>query len=264
MDTDFWAAVAAISQAATVLVAIGAAFYARGQVREARQTRERVAQPEVVAFIDHNPTNWHYLDLVVKNFGQTAAYGITLTVPAPDVSPYHNNITGEDMGVTRLHVPKHIAVLAPGQEWRTIWDSAVKRKEHSDVLSDNDMVGTATFWDRMNHDPSHRPPFATPIWIDPKMFRGMLRISSVEPAKLISDKIGEVTTALNGAKNPTGGLWVYTVPGVEEHERRAKEQEELKAEFMDLQDKVERAQGRGTVQGVETDPATTNDKHVES
>ena len=40
---------AAISQAATVLVAGVALIYARGQVKEARETRERVAQPDYIA-----------------------------------------------------------------------------------------------------------------------------------------------------------------------------------------------------------------------
>lgn len=42
MSADTWTAVAAISQALTVIVAAGAALYARGQVKEARQTRCRL------------------------------------------------------------------------------------------------------------------------------------------------------------------------------------------------------------------------------
>lgn len=197
MTVDDWAAVAAIAQAATVAIAGAALFYARGQVKEARETREKVAQPNVVAFIDHNPKNWQYLDFVVKNFGETPAYAIELTLPPPDVSPYHNNITDEDVGVTKLYVPKRIAVLAPGQEWRTLWDSAIKRKEYADTLSDNDITGHVTFWDTMNTTAGAEPPFKNPIWIDPKAFRNMLRLTSVEPARQIADKIGDIVNVLN-------------------------------------------------------------------
>jgi hypothetical protein len=189
MSAEAWTAMAALAQVGTVGVAGWALIYARGQVQEARETRERVAQPNVVVFSDHNPKNWQYLDFVVKNFGETPAYSIKLTMAAPDVSPYHNNITGEDVGVSKLYIPEHFAVLAPGQEWRSVWDSAIKRKEHADELSDDPVMGDVTFWDKVNDDPKAKPPYSNPIWIDPKLFRNMLRLSSVEPAKQISDQI---------------------------------------------------------------------------
>jgi hypothetical protein len=127
MDANFWAGVAAISQAATVLVAGVALVYARGQVKEARETRERVAQPEVVVYVDHHKVR-RYMDLVIKNFGQTTAYNIRLTLPPLLVAPFTSRLTGEE--VTSLWVPETIAVLAPGQEWRTGWDSAVRREAY--------------------------------------------------------------------------------------------------------------------------------------
>jgi hypothetical protein len=248
MSADAWTAVAALAQVATVGVAGWALIYARGQVREARETRERAAQPNVVAFTDHNPKNWQYLDFVVKNFGETPAYNIKLTMAPPDVSPYHNNITGEDVGVTKLYVPEHIAVLAPGQEWRTIWDSAIKRKEHADKLSDNDVTGHLTFWDKMNHDPDAKPPFCNTIWIDPKMFRNMLRLTSVEPAKQITDEIAKVAATLESYHEDKSGIWVYTLPGETERQRREEVQAELRAEYDRIERAVERGQQRGTKQ----------------
>ncbi|WP_373202717.1 hypothetical protein [Mycobacterium marinum] len=196
MDANAWAAVAALAQVATVAIAGWALVYARGQVREARETRERVTQPNVVVYIDHNPKNFQYLDFVVKNFGETPAYSLRVTLARLDVSPYHNNITGEDVGVTELAVPEHIAVLAPGQDWRSLWDSAVKRKQHSDELSDEPVLGHVSFWDKINSDPTVSAPFDNPIWIDPKMYRNMLRLSAVEPAQQISQEIAKVAKAL--------------------------------------------------------------------
>lgn len=59
-------AVAAWAQWATAGIAGGAAWFARGQVIEARRTRERVAQPDVVVYLDPNPTQWQWFDLVIR------------------------------------------------------------------------------------------------------------------------------------------------------------------------------------------------------
>nr|WP_322859156.1 hypothetical protein [Mycobacterium europaeum]MEA1159286.1 hypothetical protein [Mycobacterium europaeum] len=147
------------------------------EAREAELNRRKVSQPNVVVFIDHNPKNFQYLDLVVKNFGQTPAYHIELTMDNPlDVSPYHLNATGQDIGVTHLDMPQRIAVLAPGQEWRTLWDSAVHRKQHAGQLSDDERTGRIRFWDKANNDADART-YENPILLDPKMFHGILRLA---------------------------------------------------------------------------------------
>jgi hypothetical protein len=115
-------AVAAWAQWATAGIGGGALWFARGQVIEAKTTRERVAQPNVVVYIDLNPKHWQWFDLVVKNFGQTPAYNIRIALPRLDVKPYFD--AGREL-IEYIYPPEDIAVLAPGQEWRSIWDSAV-------------------------------------------------------------------------------------------------------------------------------------------
>ena len=126
MHADAWAALALWITAA---IAGGALLFASLQVNEARATRKAVAQPNVVVYVDLNPGDWQYLDLVVKNFGQTPAYGIRFVgLPDLDVVPWENLLTGDHE--TALHVPETIVVLASGQEWRTIWDSAIAREDY--------------------------------------------------------------------------------------------------------------------------------------
>ena len=116
---------ASIAQWVTAGIAAAAAVFALNQVLEARRTRERQTQPNVVAFADLNPQDWGWLDVIVKNFGQTAAYRVRLRFdPWPTVVPWVDPRTGER--VTRLPVPE-IPVLAPGQEWRTLWDQGEAR-----------------------------------------------------------------------------------------------------------------------------------------
>jgi hypothetical protein len=69
---DAWAA---LGTWATVLAAAVAAFFALRQVREARLTRERQTQPNVVAFTRPNAKVWQFLDLVVANYGLTMRCG---------------------------------------------------------------------------------------------------------------------------------------------------------------------------------------------
>jgi hypothetical protein len=110
---------AALGQWITAGIAVSAAAFAFNQVQEARRTRERQVQPNVVVFADLNPVDDEWLDVIIKNFGQTAAYHVRLYFDEwPIVMPWIHPQTGKT--VTRLLVPE-MPVLAPGQEWRTLW-----------------------------------------------------------------------------------------------------------------------------------------------
>jgi hypothetical protein len=66
MHADAWAAWA---QWTTAAIAFGAALYARGQVREARITRERVAQPNVVVYVDRHKVQGYMKSRILVNHG---------------------------------------------------------------------------------------------------------------------------------------------------------------------------------------------------
>jgi hypothetical protein len=121
-------------------VAAVASFFALRQVREARITREKRAQPNVVVHAALNPEVSQYFDFVVKNYGQTPAYHVKLKFPVLTVTPYESLVTGEH--TTELHIPDELAVLAPGQEWRTLWDSAIEREQHRNDNDGRDVLGS--------------------------------------------------------------------------------------------------------------------------
>lgn len=229
MDATFWTAVAAVSQAATVGVAGWALIYARGQVREARETRERVAQPDVVVYIDHHQVR-HYLDLVIKNFGQTTAYNVRLTLPPLQVAPFTNQITGEE--VTSLWLPETIAVLAPGQEWRTVWDSAVRREDyrrkHGEELRTK-FVGSVEFDDKMIDGKS----YSNPISLDAKMFHNTTWIRQ-NKSKSVEDALYDIAGTVKSFQNERHGVWVYTATGDEERNRRELEFIEDRREYEEM------------------------------
>ncbi|OBK19391.1 hypothetical protein A5636_18535 [Mycobacterium asiaticum] len=176
--------------------------------------------------------------MVIRNCGQTPAYDIAIQMKPLDVSPYHNLITGEDVGVSNLYVPSHIPMLAPGQEWRTLWDSAVKRKQHADQLSDDDIVGDISFRDNMNDEPGKGRPYKSRIWINPGMFRNMLRLTEIEPSKQIASEIGKIASTISGYRDDEKPIWVYTLPGEREHQRREDKRADERRKLTEVHDHI--------------------------
>lgn len=126
----------------TLLVAGVALYFAKGQLGEASKAREQTkelerekSQPYVVAYLEENGASPHILDLVVKNFGQTAGRNVRLAFkPAL-------NRTKSDGGDEPVVLPEVISFLAPGQEWRTILDVMNERAGRDDMpLSYNGVV----------------------------------------------------------------------------------------------------------------------------
>jgi hypothetical protein len=216
MHADAWAAWA---QWVTAGIALGAAAYARGQVREARKTRERVAQPNVVVYVDRHEVR-RYMDLVIKNFGQTTAYNVRLKLPPLQMVPYNDPDTGEK--VKSVPVPESIAVLAPGQAWRTVWDSLVRRKKYKGTLQDQ-FVGHVEFDDKINPD---KPSYRNPISLDIKMFRNTTWISE-NKSQTVQDALYDIAGTLKDYGQEHKGAWVYTTPGHEEQHRREQERNEM-------------------------------------
>ena len=109
--TEVWLTIAGW---VTAGIALAAAIFAFNQVQEARRTRERQTQPNVVAFADLHPGESDWLDVIVKNFGQTAAYRVRLDFdPWPTVMPWIDPRTGDT--VTHCHTRRDTGVSArPG------------------------------------------------------------------------------------------------------------------------------------------------------
>lgn len=94
---------------------------------EARKSRELTqclelerSQPYVVVYTEPSAVQPLFIDLVVKNYGPTAARDIRI-----DIAPWPIR-SWPDSG-SRVQIPNSIPILAPGQEWRTAWDSTEKR-----------------------------------------------------------------------------------------------------------------------------------------
>ncbi|SRR6266487_406524 len=125
--TEEWSALGALVAAGgavgTLVVAIVAALAAFRQVREARTLRQEQAQPYVAVFMEPSAATVQIIDLVVRNFGTTAAHDVRLTI-TPRVQR-----SVEGGGVEDVWLPDRLPTLVPGQEWRTMWDSGRYRPQ---------------------------------------------------------------------------------------------------------------------------------------
>ena len=79
--------------------------------------------------MEPHAADWHVIELVVRNFGQTAAYDIRFSFPNPPTVAEYENAADGYANIVELQLPRELPVLAPGQEWRMVWDSALDRAE---------------------------------------------------------------------------------------------------------------------------------------
>jgi hypothetical protein len=153
-----------------VVVGIAALLYARRQFEQAKQQTDTLMQPNVAMFMEPSAKDWHLIELVVKNYGRSPAFGIKLEFAKPPTVPsYENAYEDHYVSVGPLNLPAEIPYLAPSQEWRMVWDSALDRKQLGDTI-DSRFDGVVTYFDRPNggseRDKRKRRRFRTPAVLD--------------------------------------------------------------------------------------------------
>lgn len=113
----------AFGSVGTLLVAAVAAGFAWRQVNEARALRREQAQPYVAAYLDvNNEVDFSFMTFVIKNFGQTAAHDIRISIDPPMKRAW-----GKVANPEPLDVASTITTLVPRQEWKTLFDWAPHR-----------------------------------------------------------------------------------------------------------------------------------------
>lgn len=140
MSSGTWAAWAG------VLLGVCALVYAHRQIRRAHRISAEHARPSVAMFMEPSAGDWHLIELVVKNFGRTPAYDISFDFEIPPSVPQYEHSHGLDgLTVADVALPEEIPMLAPNQEWRTVWDSAMNR-EHLGTLIESRFDGTVNYF----------------------------------------------------------------------------------------------------------------------
>ena len=133
MSAGAWTALAAWL---AVVVGVAALVYAWRQYQRAREQTAELMQPNVAMFMEPSASDWHLVELVVKNFGRTPAYGIRFDFAnPPTVGKYESAYEDRFVDIAPLNLPTEIPYLAPSQEWRIVWDSALDRRELGEAIA---------------------------------------------------------------------------------------------------------------------------------
>jgi hypothetical protein len=136
-----WAAWAAIALAIVTLV------FTNHQINRNRRVAAEQTRPHVGVLMEPHAADWHVIELVVKNFGQTAAYNIEFSFTNPPTVAEYENAADGYADVAQLQLPGELPILAPGQEWRLVWDSALDRAEIGSGIESR-FAGTVSYYDR--------------------------------------------------------------------------------------------------------------------
>jgi hypothetical protein len=132
---------------ALLVLGLVALIYANRQIQRNRRLRTEQTRPHVGMFMEPHAADWHVIELVVRNFGQTPAYDIKFKFAHPPTVAEYENATDGYADVVELKLPKVLTTLAPGQEWRTVWDSALDRAELGEGIESR-FTGTMAYYDR--------------------------------------------------------------------------------------------------------------------
>lgn len=153
-----WLAIAAWSALALAVVAL---LYVNRQVKKNRQLKTEQIRPQVTMYMEPHAADWHVIELVVKNFGSTGAHDVRLDfINHPTVAAYEGTDFDGPPDVAELELPSELTFLAPGQEWRTVWDSAISREEMGGNIRSR-FDGKLTYYDKPRPD---RQPGVSKLW----------------------------------------------------------------------------------------------------
>jgi hypothetical protein len=134
-----WLACAALALGVIALI------YTNRQIQRSRQLTTEQTRPHVGMFMEPHPADWHVIELVVRNFGKTAAYNVRFAFSEPPTVAAYEQASDGYADVVELRLPSELPMLAPGQEWRMVWDSALDRAELQGIESR--FTGTVTYYD---------------------------------------------------------------------------------------------------------------------
>ena len=140
---------------AAIALGVAALVLTNRQITRNRRLAAEQTRPHVAMLMEPHPADWHVIELVVKNFGQTAAYDIGFSFVNPPTAAEYENASDGYADVIELRLPRTLPVLAPGQEWRLVWNSALDRAEIGSGFESR-FTGTVTYYDRPEKARSRR------------------------------------------------------------------------------------------------------------
>lgn len=162
--------ITAVSGLGTLTVASLAANYARGQLDLARTLREDKARPFIIVDLDRTRGPGRpFMDLIIKNTGETIAKNVKLTFDPPlttTLDETAQRATGHplrDSTIFRQGIPS----MPPGREYRILFEHMVDR--YATDLPRQYSV-------RINFDSARGPEEPLEQTLDLDLFYGILQV----------------------------------------------------------------------------------------
>lgn len=131
-----------ISAVALIILVIITFFYlleTRKMVKEMEKARKMQLRPHVVFEVVSNVESNKLLDIMVKNYGNGSAYGITFKFD-PEVPYYGARDVYPQTNLSDLSLLKKINCLAPNEERRFFFDSFIGYEEAGKLMQFNVIV----------------------------------------------------------------------------------------------------------------------------
>lgn len=116
----------------TVVVAVTAAVYARGQVREARALRNERAKPFVVVDFEPHPASNSLMNLTIRNIGQTLAKNVNIMFDPPLQTSTDASDGKYRLNDSRL-LREGIPAMPPSRMYTALFDSMISLNEKPDL-----------------------------------------------------------------------------------------------------------------------------------
>ncbi len=132
---------------AALALGVIALLFTNHQIQRNRQLAAEQTRPYVSMLMEPHVTDWHVIEVVVRNFGRTAAYDVRFAFPKPLTVAAYENASEGYADVVELQLPRELPTLAPGQEWRMVWDSALDRAEIGSSIESR-FAGSVFYYDR--------------------------------------------------------------------------------------------------------------------
>ena len=137
LSTTGWTAIYTLLTAGLLVVAVVAAWYAKGQwasaresVEDARRANREATRPYVIVTIEPTATSRTFFDLCVRNIGQRPALDVSIRLDPPPARAREQG--GPKIAEVKM-LNEPVAMIAPGQEMRAFYDSHAERVDAKNV-----------------------------------------------------------------------------------------------------------------------------------
>jgi hypothetical protein len=137
MSATAWTGIYTLLTAGLLAVAVVAALYAkrqwesaRGQADELRKAELEARRPYVIVTVEPSEVSRQVFDLVIRNIGQRPAEVVSVNLDPPPVRAHETD--GHELSNARM-LNEPVAMIAPGQEMRSFYDSHIERNGRDDL-----------------------------------------------------------------------------------------------------------------------------------